>query len=49
MPYTIKSDIESLMKKIDRCSNDPEKSSATLLGRIFLVDIQCQLYGLLII
>ena len=28
-PYIIFADIESLIKKIDRCANNPEKSSIT--------------------
>ena len=43
MPYIIHADIESLVKKIDGCSNNPENSSTTKIGElIFLVDIQCQ-------
>ena len=44
--YADYADIESLIKKIDACTNNPENSSTVT---IFLVDIQCQLYGLLII
>ena len=36
----IYADIESLIKKIDGCAKN---------GNIFLADIQCQLYGLLIL
>ena len=45
MSYIIYADI----KRIDGCANNLENSSATKIGSIFLVDIQCQLYGLLII
>ena len=33
MPYIIYVDIESLIKKIDRCENNPEKSSARKIGK----------------
>ena len=50
MPYIIYADIDSLIRKIDRCGNSPEKSSAMKICLmyslripcIFLVDIQCQ-------
>ena len=29
MPYIIYADIESLIKKIDKCANNPENSSTT--------------------
>ena len=29
MPYIIHADIESAIKKIDRCANNPENSSTT--------------------
>ena len=29
MPYIVYADIESLIKKIDRCVNNPENSSTT--------------------
>ena len=32
MPYTIYADIESLIKKIDGCANNPENSSITKIG-----------------
>ena len=32
MPYIIYADIESLIKKIDGCANNPEKSSTTKIG-----------------
>ena len=32
IPYIINADIESLMKKIDRCANNPENSSTTKIG-----------------
>ena len=49
-PYMIYADLESLIKKIDACANNPEKSSTTKIGehiplRIFKVS----LYGHVII
>ena len=32
MPYIIYADIESLIKKIDGCANNPENSSTTKIG-----------------
>ena len=32
MPYIIYADIESLIRKIDGCANNPENSSATKIG-----------------
>ena len=32
MPYLIDPDIESLIRKIDRCANNPENSSTTKIG-----------------
>ena len=32
MPYIIHADIESLIKKIDGCANNPENSSTTKIG-----------------
>ena len=32
MPYIIYTDIESLMRKIDGCGNNPEKSSTMKIG-----------------
>ena len=32
MPYIIYADIESLIRKINGCSNNPENSSATKIG-----------------
>ena len=32
MPYIIYDDIESLIKKIDGCTNNPENSSTTKIG-----------------
>ena len=49
MSYTIYADIESLIRKINRCANNPETSSTKNQVRIFLVDIQCQQFGDLII
>ena len=33
MPYLIYPDIESLIRKIDRCANNPENSSTTKIGQ----------------
>ena len=33
MPCIIYADLESLIKKIDRCANNPEKSSTTKTGK----------------
>ena len=49
MPYIIYANIESLIKKIDRCANNPENSSTKKQVDIFLVDIQCQQFVHLII
>ena len=32
MPYIVYADIESLIKKIDECANNPENSSTTKKG-----------------
>ena len=48
MPYIIYGDIESLIKKIGGCENNPEKSQQQKQTSIFLVDIQCQQFGDLI-
>ena len=32
MPYIIYTDLESLIKEIDRCENNPENSSTTKIG-----------------
>ena len=32
IPYIVYADIESLIRKIDACSNNPEKSSTTKIG-----------------
>ena len=45
MPYIIYADIESLIKRIDGCANNPEDSSTTKMESIFLVDFQCRLHG----
>ena len=47
MPYIIYSDIESLIKKIDWCANNPE-NSLTAKSSEYIVDIQCQQIGYLI-
>ena len=38
IPYIISADIESLIKKIDNCKNNPDKSSTTKIGN----HIPCQ-------
>ena len=48
-PCIIYADLESLIQKMDVCSNNPENSSTTKIGDIFLADIQCQLDVRLII
>ena len=49
-PFIIYADLESLIKKIDNCKNNLEKSSTTKIGELLLlVDIQCQLYVKLIV
>ena len=45
MPYIIFTDIELLIKK-NRWANNPENSSTTKIGSIFLVDIQCNNLGI---
>ena len=50
-------DLESLIKEIYNCKNNPEKSSTTKIGKhilcayssIFIICHQCQPYGHLII
>ena len=49
MPNIIYGDNVSLIKKIDNCKKNTEKSSTAKIGKKFLVDIQGQLFGLLII
>ena len=49
MLFIVYTDIESLIKKLDGCENDPEKSSTANSGEHVLVDIQSQLYGHLVI
>ena len=38
MPYIIYADIESLIKKIDGCANDPENSSTIKIGEHILCE-----------
>ena len=38
-PYAIFADIESLLKKMDACTNDPDKSSTTQLNKHEIVVI----------
>ena len=49
MPYIIYADVGLLIKKIDVFAINPENSSTKILESIFLVDILCKLYRLLII
>ena len=49
MPYIIYADIASLIKQMDGCTNNPEKSSTKKLVSISLAGIQCQQLGLLIV
>ena len=43
--YIIYTNLESLIKKIDECANNPEKSSTTKIVKNVLAEIQCQLHG----
>ena len=45
MSYIIYAHIESLIRKIDGCANNPEICSTLKLVTIFLADIQCQQFG----
>ena len=47
IPYIINADVE--FKKIDDCANNPYNYSTKKLEGILFVDIQCHLYGILII
>ena len=38
MPYIIYADLESLIKKIDGCANNPEKPSTTKIGKHILCE-----------
>ena len=50
MPYIIYADFEFLIKKIDRCSNNPENSSTTKIGEHILYGYSLStIYGLLIV
>ena len=42
MPYIIQADIESLIRKMDGCVNNPENPSTEKQVSIFFVAIQCQ-------
>ena len=44
-PSIVYVDLEFLIKRIDGCKNNFEKSSITEVLNIFLVDIQCLRYG----
>ena len=48
MPYITYADMESLIKKIDECANNPENSSAIKLGEHNPCGAQCQQFGHLI-
>ena len=45
--YNIYAGIERLIEIIDGCANNPEIAQQQKLENIFLPDVQCQLYGLL--
>ena len=49
MPYVIYADIESFIRKIDGCVNNPKNLQQQNQVSIFLVDIQCEQFGYLII
>ena len=49
MPYIIYGDIESLIKKIDGCANNPEKFSTIKIGKYIPCGYQCPEFGHLII
>ena len=49
IPYVIYADIESLIRKIDGCVNNPKNLQQQNQVSIFLVDIQCEQFGYLII
>ena len=49
MAYNIYADLESLIKKIHAWANNPEISSTIKTGEHFAVDIQCRLYGVLVL
>ena len=49
MLFIVYTGIESLIKILHGCENDPEKSSTANLNEHVLVDIQSQLYGHLVI
>ena len=49
MPDIIYTDIESLIKKIDGCAHNQKIKMKQKLEDLLIVDIQCQLYELLII
>ena len=38
MPYIIYADLESSIKKIDGCANNPEKPSTTKIGKHILCE-----------
>ena len=47
MKYIVYADLESLIKKIDRCANNAKKSSKRQVN-MSVADIQCHLYAHLI-
>ena len=49
IPYVIYADIESLIRKIDGCVNNPNNLQQQNQASLFLVDIQCEQFGYLII
>ena len=48
MECIIDANLESMIKKIDNCKNNPEKSSTTKIGEHIPCGNSCQLYGHLI-
>ena len=48
MPYITYADMESLIKKIDECANNPENSSSIKLGEHNPCGVQCQQFWHLI-
>ena len=48
MPYIIYTDIESLIKKIDGCANNPKNSSTTNIGEHIACGYSIQQFGHLI-
>ena len=45
MSYIIYADMKSLIKKINGCANNPEKSSTTNQVNVFLADIMSTIWA----